>query len=136
MQNHITYNCKMNRNKTTEVKSIFTDVMSKIMITKNKFIDFIKYKNKHNIKLDDDATENLKRLIVLWKNDKKATIDYYFRMKTHHSHIGNLNDTILNQLWQDYIMCGLEFRIKLIELEVILTNGDANLHEATLDTEF
>ena len=101
---------------------LFIDVKLKIKTNKNKFKEFINYKNKHNIKLNDVITEHLKKLIELW-NNKDANIEYYFNMKQHHTYINcQIENIELNQLWEDYIKLGLELRTSLIFLNECLRN--------------
>lgn len=96
---------------------LFTDIKLKIKTTKNKFKEFIKYKNENNIKLNDEITKHLKILIELWNNNKDANIEYYFIMKEHHSHIYcQIEDVELKKLWEDYIDLGLDLRTKLMFL--------------------
>lgn len=102
---------------------LFIDVKFKIKTTKNKFKELINYKNKHNIKLNDEITEHLKKLIELWNNNKDANIEYYFNMKQHHTYINcQIENIELKQLWEDYIKSGLELRTNLIFLNEYLKN--------------
>ena len=110
-----------------KVQEIYTEVMLKIKLTKKKFTVFIKYTNENKIKLNDEISEHLKKLIKLWNSNSDANIDYYFKMKEHHTHInGNIDDIILNQLWIDYINSGLDLRTTLLKLNYLLSLNDNN----------
>lgn len=46
-----------------------------------------------------------------------ANIEYYFKMKDHHSHInGKIENENLKKLWDEYLSSGLEFRCELLQL--------------------
>ena len=110
----------MSNNK--EFLNVYSDVMLKIKITKNKYIEFIKYKNTYNIKLNAEITEHLKKLIELWNNNRDANMEYYFNMKKHHSYINcKIEDIVLKQLWDDYIKLGLNLRTQLIVLNNLIS---------------
>ena len=60
---------------------------------------------------------HLIHLIQLWKNNDDANIEYYFKMKEHHSHInGKIENETLKEMWEDYIKSGLKFRVDLMKL--------------------
>ena len=48
---------------------------------KKLFGSVIKYINDNDIKLDSETKENIKILIIKWKNNQGKDIDYYFYMK-------------------------------------------------------
>ena len=51
--------------------------------------------------------------------------DYYFQMKEHHSHInGMIKDENLNKMWEDYLVSGMEFRVKLMGLNNMVVLKD------------
>jgi hypothetical protein len=65
-------------------------------------------------------------LIQLWNENDDANIEYYFKMKDHHSHInGKIKNENLKNMWDDYLKSGMEFRFSLLKLNELcnkLTN--------------
>ena len=102
-----------------ELRKELNDILINIKKTKLKFKKIIKYINNHDdIKnnLTDDQRKHIQSLIDLWRKDSGANIDYYFKMKEHHTHINNTftNET-LKTMWQYYIMDSLSFRTALMD---------------------
>lgn len=87
--------------------------------TKKKFSKIIKFINK-NQKIKNELTSeiliNLKFLIKMWNNNNNQNMEYYFKMKDHHSHInGRIKNKILDKMWIEYLKCGLKFRLELMK---------------------
>jgi len=90
-------------NTRLEASELWNTVMLDIKKTKSKFKFFIKTINNNSVLMSFLSTEvitHLKELTKLWNNNKNANIDYYFKMKEHHSHI---NCKITNELLK---ICG------------------------------
>ena len=110
-----------------ETSNLHNNIMSEIKATKSKFKKIIKFINENkqiNDQLSGEIKNHLRHLIKLWQNNNDANIDnnhinadYYFQMKEHHSHInGMIKDENLNKMWKDYLVSGMEFRVKLMGL--------------------
>ena len=115
------------------MENLHNTIMSEIKDTKSKFKKFIKFINENeqiNDQLSNEIKIHLRHLINLWNNNNDANIDdnhintdYYFQMKEHHSHIninGMINDESLNEMWKDYLLSGMEFRVKLLGLNQLM----------------
>lgn len=112
-----------------EASKLYNKNMSAIKDTKSKFGKIIKFINENqeiNNQLTPEMKTHFKYLINLWKNNEDANIEYYFKMKEHHSHInGKIENKSLKQMWNDYLKSGLEFRCELLKLNELcnkLTN--------------
>ena len=103
-----------------EASELYKKSMFVIKNTKSKFIKIIKFINQNkeiNNQISEEMKTHLGHLIQLWKNNDDANIEYYFKMKEHHSHInGKIENETLKEMWEDYIKSGLEFRIDLMKL--------------------
>jgi len=99
--------------------------------TKKKFCKIIKFiNNRKNKKINKELTpeikKHLKHLIKMWKNSENVDMEYYFKMKEHHTHInGRIENEILKKMWDEYFMSGLEFRTKLMALNYEKSNNKA-----------
>ena len=68
-------------------------------------------------KFSPEMKTNLNQLVKLWNKNEDANIEYYFTMKEHHSFInGKIENVTLKTMWNDYLKCGLEFRVDLLKL--------------------
>ena len=103
-----------------EASELYKKSMFVIKNTKSKFRKIIKFINQNkeiNNQISEEMKTHLRHLIQLWKNNDDANIEYYFKMKEHHSHInGKIENETLKEMWEDYIKSGLEFRIDLMKL--------------------
>ena len=103
-----------------EASELYIKNMSAIKDTKSKFgkiIEFINNNKEINNQLTVEMKTHLKYLINLWKNDDDANIEYYFKMKEHHSHInGKIENKNFKKMWDDYIKKCSELRIGLLKL--------------------
>jgi len=88
--------------------------------TKSQFGKIIKFINQNQEiynQLTSEMKTNLKQLIQLWNNNAGANIEYYFKMKEHHSYInGQITNETLKTMWDDYIKSGLELRLRAMRL--------------------
>ena len=103
-----------------DASELYNKSMRAIKNTKSKFgkiITFINQNQEIYNQLTSEMKTNLKYLIQLWKNNGDANIEYYFKMKEHHSYInGQIENETLKTMWDDYIKCCLEFRCDLMVL--------------------
>ena len=103
-----------------EISEVYNKSMSKIKDTKSKFkkiINFINENQEINNQLPSEMSIHLVQLINLWRNNNEANIEYYFKMKDHHSHInGRIENEQLKKMWEDYLKSGMELRCTLLEL--------------------
>lgn len=106
-----------------EASELYNKSMVAIKNTKSKYGKIIKFINKNheiNNQISEEIKTHLKHLIQLWKNNDYANIEYYFKMKEHHSHInGQIENETLKEMWEDYIKSGLEFRVDLMKLNYL-----------------
>ena len=118
-------NVKSNDNTEKEASNLYNNCIQGISHTKLKFEKIIKFINDNQVindQLPSDLKTHLNHLKNLWKNNDDANIDYYFKMKDHHSRInGRIDDKILKKMWMDYICIGLEVRIQLMKLNFKLS---------------
>ena len=103
-----------------DASELYNKSMVAIKNTKSKFKKIIKFINKNREiynQLTSEMKTNLKYLIQLWKNNGDANIEYYLKMKAHHSYInGQIENETLKTMWEDYIKSCLEFRCNLMKL--------------------
>jgi hypothetical protein len=103
-----------------EASELYNKSMLAIKNTKSKFGKIIKYINQNkeiNNQFTPEMKTNLNQLVKLWNNNADANIEYYFTMKEHHSFInGKIENENLKTMWNDYLKCGLEFRVDLLKL--------------------
>ena len=103
-----------------DASELYNKSMDAIKNTKSKFKKIIKFINQNqeiNNQLTSEMKTNLKHLIQLWDNNDDANIEYYFKMKEHHSYInGQIENETLKTMWEDYIKSCLQFRCDLMEL--------------------
>ena len=86
-----------------------------ILSSRLKFKKLIKYLNDDieiRKKITQDINNNLKELIIIWRNIKDyETTEIFFKMKNIHSNINGklIFDDKLENMWKDYItdMCYL-----------------------------
>ena len=109
--------------KTKEINDLSKIIRQEIKETKSQFINIINYINTNKIKLDLSLQINMIELIKLWRNNKNANIDYYFNMKNYHTYItGKFINNELSNMWDQYLLDCLEFRVKLLNLNHLLQN--------------
>jgi len=103
-----------------DASELYNKSMFAIKNTKSKYGKIIKFINQNqeiNNQLTSEMKTNFKHLIQLWKNNGDANIEYYFKMKEHHSYItGKIENETLKTMWDDYLKSGLEFRCDLMNL--------------------
>tara|TARA_B100000085_G_scaffold274044_1_gene290223 strand:+ start:583 stop:936 length:354 start_codon:yes stop_codon:yes gene_type:complete len=103
-----------------EASELYNKSMFAIKNTQSKFRKIIKFINQNqeiNNQISAEMKTHLRHLIQLWKNNDDANIEYYLKMKEHHSHInGKIENETLKEMWDDYIETALKFRVDLMKL--------------------
>jgi len=96
--------------------------MTDYIIVRDKFYKFMQYVYEKNY-IDNDSLNfeiinNLTQLVSMW-NNVNNDIDFFMSMKNHHTYInGKLGfDKNLEELWNDYLESGLEFRVSLMQTQ-------------------
>ena len=99
------------------------EVITLYILTRNAFLDFVKFYNEGNQNmLDIEQTIELKKLHSMWKeisisnrneicNEK--SIDFFHSMKKHHQFINGID----SDLWKDYINKSMNFKLTLMQMQ-------------------
>lgn len=83
---------------------------------KKDFINVINYINDNKIVIEDnDIKNNLKILIVKWRNYKDKDMDYFYDMKENHHYINGQFKGELDKLWMTYIRNGMNQRLTMLD---------------------
>jgi hypothetical protein len=103
-----------------EANELYNKTIFDIKETKYKFCKIIKTINK-DVEIrrlfTPEMNTHLIHLIEMWANNNEANIEYYFRLKEHHSHINNkIQNITFKNMWDDYISRCSNFRCKLLQL--------------------
>jgi hypothetical protein len=112
--------------ETNTQTQLYKRCMIGIKVSKSRFVNIMYYINENNeIKkeLTKKIIDHLNQLYQMWINNEDANIEYYFKMKEHHSHInGKIKNKTLSKMWDDYIRSCLKFRIDLMRFNHIMCN--------------
>ena len=108
-----------------QASELYNETMLDIRQAKSKFSKIITTINKDvDIRslFTPEMNSHLKHLIEMWRNNKNANTEYYFKLKEHHLHINNKIQNIpFKHMWTDYISSCCAFRCKLLALNDLCT---------------
>jgi hypothetical protein len=103
-----------------DASELYNETMFDIKQTKSKFCKIIKTINKDaELKslFTPEMNTHLRHLIQMWRNNNDANIEYYFKLKEHHSNINNkIQNVTFKNMWDEYISMCCMFRCKLLKL--------------------
>ena len=99
---------------------IYNESMLDIKETKSMFCKIIKTINSDmELKslFTQEMTTHLNHLVEMWRNNDDANIEFYFKLKEHHTYInGKIEHTPFKNIWEQYISQCCRLRCKLIIL--------------------